>query len=131
MIEAEAGRAKAVQCGQGAAQPFVEIGPASRGRDSLKHEKRVAHGQHLGNAQRTRLGQPGQTARLGREHGRIRHEVTLDEHHSPVSQGHLVRAVDVTAGHRARRSHRAAQGARHRFLQFPSGHQESLCVRRK
>ena len=35
VIEAEAGRTKAVQCGQGAAQTFIEIGPAPRGRDSL------------------------------------------------------------------------------------------------
>ena len=125
MIEAEARRPEAVQGGQIAAEPLVEIGPASGGRDGFEHEECLAHRQYLGNAQGTRLRQPGQAARLGGEHGRIRDGVALDEHHPPIRQRHLVRAVDVAAGHRARRSHRAAHSARHRLLQFPPRHHPS------
>ena len=117
VVDAEPGRAEAVQRRQPAPQRLVEAARRPPAPHQLQHQElhRVAgpdNRDHLGQAQRARLGEPAQAARLGREHRRRRVGVGLHEQLAPVGQRDLRRVVDGAAPEAARTHDRRAQHAR-------------------
>jgi hypothetical protein len=125
VIQAKAGSARAVEHGQTTPERLVVVGPAPPGLDVFEHQEVRILGQDRGHAQGTRIGQPGETTGLGREHSIRSIAVALDEDDAPIRQARLVRRIDVASGHRIPTHDRASE----RRLEFGemrvSGHDSS------